>query len=246
MGRTRRSRACRRGAAVCSSTSPDLTEASGHSLAAVSSGLHRPQPQAVHAAATRLAVPCLRAGGVTWATRRRRGRRNPRSRSRRRSLSRREHDRARAARSPQTVRVALLARIRAFAGSPARRTLPRLARGVGTSGDRRCERRRPRWEAKSRGGRNRGPALGASAPPLQWRIAPVIRPEARTPCSRRSVSGEGQTDGPPIAQLALVEPSGPKASRSGHQGPSSERRPCRPPRCAGRWLSMSRSERPRI
>jgi hypothetical protein len=49
------------------------------------------------------------------------------------------------------VRVVLLARIRAFAGSPARRTLPRLARGVGTSGDRRCERRRPRWEAKSRG-----------------------------------------------------------------------------------------------
>jgi hypothetical protein len=35
-------------------------------------------------AATRSAVLCLRAGGVTWATRRRRGRRNPRSRNRRR------------------------------------------------------------------------------------------------------------------------------------------------------------------
>ena len=77
----------------CSSTSPDLTRVgvgsfSGRrALAACTGHSRRPSMPA----ATRSAILCLRAGGVTWATRPRRGRRNPRSPSRRRSPSSRGH-----------------------------------------------------------------------------------------------------------------------------------------------------------
>jgi hypothetical protein len=59
----------------------------GRALAACAGHCYRPSLPP----ATRSAVLCLRTGGVTWATRRRRGRRSPRSRSRRRSPSRRGH-----------------------------------------------------------------------------------------------------------------------------------------------------------
>jgi hypothetical protein len=60
----------------------------GHSDVAVPSGLHRPRPQTVMPAATHSAGVFLRAGGVAWATRRRRGRWSPRSRNRREGLLR--------------------------------------------------------------------------------------------------------------------------------------------------------------
>jgi hypothetical protein len=81
----------RRGAAVAAPhRRTSQGRAPGHSLAAVPSRLARPQPQAVLPPATRLA-PTLANRRCHVATRRRRGRRNPRSRSRRRSPSRRGH-----------------------------------------------------------------------------------------------------------------------------------------------------------
>ena len=81
----------RRGAAVAAPhRRTSQGRAPGHSLAAVPSRLARPQPGAVLPPATRLG-PTLANRRCHVATRRQRGRRNPRSRSRPRSPSRRGH-----------------------------------------------------------------------------------------------------------------------------------------------------------